>query len=107
MSFSPDTTKAVTVQERLQIHSVTEIARIMNRILSVAQNNLTRAQSNMIKQANHQCHRENFVIEDEVIINIQNFVSNQPIKALNDKKHKPFKILKQFHFSYKLNISSE
>ena len=43
MSFSPDIMKAVTVQEKLQIHSAIEIARIMNRILSVAHDNLTKA----------------------------------------------------------------
>ena len=43
MSFSPDTMKAATVQKKLQIHSVTEIIKIMNRILSVACDNLTKA----------------------------------------------------------------
>ena len=52
MSFSPDTTKADTAQKKLQIHSVTEIARTMNRILLVAHDNLTKAQSDMIRQAN-------------------------------------------------------
>ena len=42
MSFSSDITKAATAQEKLQIHSVTEIAKIMNKILSVAYNNLTK-----------------------------------------------------------------
>ena len=52
MSFNPDITKAATVQEKLQIHSVMEIARIMNRILLVAYDNLTKTQDDMIKQAN-------------------------------------------------------
>ena len=76
MSFSPDITKAGTVQKKLQIHSVTEIAKIMNRILLVAHDNLIKAQSDMIRQANCWCYIENFVIEDEIMINIQNFVSN-------------------------------
>ena len=42
MSFNSNITKTVTVQEKLQIHSVTEIARIMNRILLVAYDNLTK-----------------------------------------------------------------
>ena len=42
MSFSPDTTKATTVQEKLQIHSVIEIARIINRILSVTYDNFIK-----------------------------------------------------------------
>ena len=49
MSFSPDTTKAVTVQEKLQIHSATEITKIMDRILSVTHDNLTGAQGDMIR----------------------------------------------------------
>ena len=53
MFFSPDTTKAATAQEKLQIHSATEIAKIMNKILSVTHDNLTKAQGNIIKQANH------------------------------------------------------
>ena len=53
MFFNPDITKAATVQKKLQIHSVIEIARIMNRILSVAHDNLTKTQSDMIKQANY------------------------------------------------------
>ena len=53
MFFSPDTTKAATAQKKLQIHSVTEIARIMNRILTVTHDNFTKAQDDMIKQANH------------------------------------------------------
>ena len=36
MFFNPDITKAATMQKKLQIHSVIEIARIMNEILSVA-----------------------------------------------------------------------
>ena len=42
MSFSSNITKAATVQEKLQIHSATEIAKIMNRILLVAHDNLTK-----------------------------------------------------------------
>ena len=70
MSFSPDIIKAVTVQKKLQIHSVTEITKIMNKILSVTHDNLIRAQGDMIKQANHQHHMKNFTIENEIIINI-------------------------------------
>ena len=43
MSFSPDTTKTAMMQEKLQICSATEIARTMNRILSVACDNLIKA----------------------------------------------------------------
>ena len=50
---------------------------------------------------------KNFAIEDKVIINTQNLVSNQSSKTLNDKKHELFRILQQFHFFYKLNIPSE
>ena len=70
MSFNPDITRAGTAQEKLQIHSVTEIARIMNRILSVTQDNLTKAQSDIIRQANYQHHIKDFVIENEVMVNI-------------------------------------
>ena len=107
MSFNSDITKADTAQKKLQIYSITEIAKIMNRILSVAHDNLTKTQNDMIRQANHQHYIKNFIIEDEVMINIQNLVSNQFTKALNDKRYKPFRILQQFHFFYKLNISSE
>ena len=93
MSFSPDTTKAATVQEKLQICSATEIARIMNRILSVAHDNLTKAQSDMIKQANYWCCIKDFVIENEIMINTQNLVSDWPMRALNDRRCGPFRIL--------------
>ena len=93
MSFSPDTTKAATAQEKLQIHSATEIARTMDRILSVAYDNLTKTQSDMIRQANHWCHLKNFTVEDEIMINTQNFVSNWFTRALNDKRCEPFRIL--------------
>ena len=53
MSFSPDITKAGTVQKKLQIHSAIKIARIINRILLIACDNLIKAQSNMIRQVNH------------------------------------------------------
>ena len=43
MSFNPDTIKAATAQKKLQIYSATEIARIMNRILSVIYDNFTKA----------------------------------------------------------------
>ena len=76
MFFSSDITKAVTVQKRLQIHSATEIAKIMNKILSVACDNLTKAQGDMIKQANHWCHIKNFAVENEIMINIWNLVSD-------------------------------
>ena len=76
MFFSFDITKAVTVQEKLQICSVTEIAKIMNKILSVTCDNLIKAQSDMIKQTNYWCHLKNFAVENEVMINIWNFVSN-------------------------------
>ena len=76
ISFNPDITKATTAQKKLQIHSIIEITKIMNRILSVAHDNLIKAQSDMIKQANCQCHIENFAVENEIIINIWNFVSN-------------------------------
>ena len=76
MFFSPDIIKAATVQKKLQICSATEIVRIMNRILSVAYDNLTKVQGDMVKQANCQCCVKNFVIGDEVMINIQNLVSN-------------------------------
>ena len=107
ISFSPDITKAATVQKKFQIHSVMKIARIMNRILSVAYDNLTKAQGDIIKQANCWCHMENFVVENEVIINTWNFVSDQSTRALNDKRCEPFRILQQFHSSYKLDVPSE
>ena len=47
------------------------------------------------------------MIEDEIMINIQNFVNDWFTKALNDKRHESFRILKQFHFFYKFDISSE
>ena len=53
MSFSPDIIKGATAQEKFQIHLITEIIKIMNRILSVVQNNLMRAQSDIVKQANY------------------------------------------------------
>ena len=102
MSFSPDTTKTATAQEKLQICSATEIARIMNRILSVTHDNLTKVQSNMIRQVNHQCHLKDFAVENEVMVNIWNFVSNQPTKTLNDKRCGSFRILQQFHSFYKI-----
>ena len=52
MSFSSDIIKADTVQKKLQIHSVTEIIRFINRILSVAHDNLIKAQNDIIRQAN-------------------------------------------------------
>ena len=107
MSFSPDITKAATAQEKLQICSATEIAKIMNRILSVACDNLIKAQGDMVKQANCWCYVEDFVVENEVMVNTQNFVSNQLMRALNDKKCEPFRILQQFHFFYKLDIPSK
>ena len=41
------------------------------------------------------------------MINTQNLISNQSIKALNDKRCESFRILQQFHFFYKLDIPSE
>ena len=79
----------------------------MNGILLIAHDNLTKAQSNMIRQMNCQHHLKNFAVKNEVIINIQNLVSNQSTRALNDKKYELFRILQQFHFFYKLNILSE
>ena len=49
MSFNFDIIKVITVQKKLQIYSVTEITKIMNRILLIAQNNLTKTQGDMIK----------------------------------------------------------
>ena len=43
MFFSPDIIKAATVQKKLQIYFATEIAKIMNKILSVAHDNLIKA----------------------------------------------------------------
>ena len=102
--FNSDITKVTTVQKKFQIHSVTEIAKIMNRILLVAYDNLTKAQGDMIKQVNYWHYIKDFVIEDEVIINIQNLISDWLIRALNNKRCEPFRILQQFHFFYKLNI---
>ena len=107
MSFNFDITKAVTVQKKLQIHSVTEIAKIMNKILSVTHDNLTKAQNDIIKQANCWYHMKNFIIENEVMINTQNLVSNQSTRTLNNKRYESFRILQQFHFFYKLNVPSE
>ena len=42
MFFSSDTIKPATMQKKLQIYSIIKIARIMNRILSIAHNNLTK-----------------------------------------------------------------
>ena len=50
---------------------------------------------------------KNFAVENEVIINIWNFVSDWFIRALNDKKCESFRILQQFHFFYKFNVFSE
>ena len=107
MSFSSDITKIITAQKKLQICSVMKITKIMNRILSITYDNLTKAQGNIIKQANYWHHIKNFMIEDEIMINIWNLVSNQSTRTLNDKKCELFKILQQFHFFYNLDISSE
>ena len=61
----------------------------------------------MVRQANYWYHLEDFAVGDEVIINIWNFVSDWSTRALNDKKHKSFRILQQFHFFYKLDVFSE
>ena len=42
MSFNSNITKADMAQEKLQIHSATEIAKIMNRILSVTHDNFIK-----------------------------------------------------------------
>ena len=107
MSFSSDIIKVATVQKKLQIYSVMKIAKIINRILLITCDNLTKTQSNIIRQVNCWHHLKNFTVENEIIINIQNFVSDWPIRALNDRRHKPFRILQQFHFFYKFDISSE
>ena len=105
--FSSDITKIAIAQEKLQICSAIEIAKIMNRILLIACDNLTKAQSDMIRQTNCWCCRENFMIKDEIMVNTQNFVNDWFTRALNDKKHESFRILKQFHFFYKLDVPSE
>ena len=92
------------MQKKLQIHSVMEIVKIMNRILSVAHDNLMRAQSDMVRQVNCQHCMKNFVIENEVMINTQNLVSDQSTRTLNDKRCELFRILQQFHFFYKFDI---
>ena len=107
MFFNSDITKAVTIQKKLQICSAIKIIKIMNRILSVAHDNFTKAQSDIIRQVNHQHHIKNFAIENEIIVNTQNLVSDQLIKALNDKRHKSFRILQQFYSFYKFDIFSE
>ena len=104
MSFNPDTMKTVTVQEKLQICSATEIIKIMDKILSVTHDNLTRAQGDMIRQANCQHCMKDFAVGDEVMINTWNLVSDQPTRALNDKRCGPFRILQQFHSFYKLDV---
>lgn len=53
------------------------------------------------------CHIKNFAVKNKVIINTQNLVSNWSTRALNDKKCESFRILQQFHFFYKLDVSSE
>ena len=59
----------------------------------------------MIRQLNHQHHLKDFAVENEVIINTQNLVSDQSTRTLNDKRHESFRILQQFHSPYKLNFS--
>ena len=76
MSFSPDIIKTATVQEKLQICSATEIIKTIDRILSVAHNNFTKAQSDIVRQVNCQHHMKNFAVENEIMINTQNLVSN-------------------------------
>ena len=49
MFFSSDIMKAATVQKKLQICSVTEITKIMNRILSVAHDNFIKTQSDITR----------------------------------------------------------
>ena len=61
----------------------------------------------MVRQMNHQHHLENFAVEDKIMINIWNLVSDQPTRALNDKRCGPFRILQQFHSFYKLNVPPE
>ena len=50
---------------------------------------------------------KNFAVGDEIMVNTQNLVSNQPTRALDDRRCGPFRILQQFHSFYKLNIPSE
>ena len=48
----------------------------MNRILSIACDNLMKAQDDIVRQANCQYYIKNFAFENEVMINTQNLVSN-------------------------------
>ena len=41
------------MQKKLQICSVTEIAKIINRILLIIYDNFIKAQNDIIRQANH------------------------------------------------------
>ena len=49
ISFNSDITKTDTIQKKLQIYSVTEIAKIINRILLVACNNFIKTQNDIIR----------------------------------------------------------
>ena len=53
MSFNSDIIKTIIMQKKLQICFVTEIAKIMNRILLIACDNFTKIQNNIIRQMNH------------------------------------------------------
>ena len=81
--------------------------KLLKSWIEYAQDNLMKAQSDMIQQANCQCHIKDFAVGNEVMINIWNLVSDWSMRALNNKRCKPFRILQQFHFFYKLNVLSK
>ena len=70
MSFNSNITKTATAQKKLQICSATEITRIIDKILLIAWDNLMRAQSDMVQQADCQHHIKDFAVKNKVMINI-------------------------------------
>ena len=104
MSFGPDPILYKTTHQRLQAQSAGELTAKMDEILAFAKQHLMEAWETMSKQANKHWKDVDYKVGDMMFLNSKNIKTQRPLKKLDEKMLRPFKIVKKVGRAFQLEL---
>lgn len=104
MSFSPNNTTYETVRQRILAAKADSISDQMEEINKKAQENMAKAQTQMVHQANKHRQDITFEVGDMVYLSTKNLKTDRPSKKLDHKRIGPYQVLARHGESYKVDL---
>jgi phosphoribosyl-ATP pyrophosphohydrolase len=104
MSFDVDLTKSISSRERLQMKKARDITAHMQKALKIARKALQNVREAIIKSADKKRKEIVYNPGDLIFLSSRNIKTVRPLKKLDNKMLRPFKILKTVKTFYRLQL---